>query len=120
MSSFMQDMIDELTTFVRSSQVGVDYDFSKDDREANFMWDISFSHFEVPFSDIRYFVISWYDDDDLTKDYEHKAAFYFHRDNEQRTLGGIESALFTMLGRYSCDTYVHQIANALYIDTSPM
>ncbi len=114
MSTFIPDMIEEFVLFVKTSDTGTEKDFSKHTKN-DFLQGVSFCHFEVPFCDIRYFVISWYDDDDTNKEYEHRASFYVHPENQSRTLGGVESALFSMLGRYSCDAYTHQIVNALYI-----
>lgn len=114
MASFIPDMIDELVQYISQGTIGTEYFFSKDNKDENYMWDISFSHIELFDSpDVSYYLITWHDDDDTERCFEHKAAFYVHELHVNRTLGGVESALLTMLGRFCCNSYVEKIMNAI-------
>jgi hypothetical protein len=115
MACFVPSMIDEFCDFIRSKAIGSELPFSMDDKDENWMWHIFFGCFEVHNSNTLMYTITWHDDDDEHKSFQHKAVFFLYRNDWNRTLGGVESALVTMLDRFHCHWYAKQIMQALFL-----
>jgi hypothetical protein len=116
MCDFIPDMIQEFVDFIKSKKIGTECFFSKDSKEDNYFYNIIFSHFEIhEADDVTLYTIGWHDDDDKDLDFEHKVAFYVYKNNYLRTLGNVESALLSMLGRFNCEKYTKQIMKVLVL-----